>query len=518
MFQGIIGVALAMGIATLVSAAAPVGTAAEAPLGSPNFQPSAERPVGWRGDGAGRYPGATPPTRWSRTKSGADYSTHGIAWATALPGASVSCPIIVGDRVLVTSELADLACLDKRTGRILWLRSNSEFEGLPTEEVNAEPAFAEKLAPLAAQLAKADDAVVEAINGKQDAAAALKQKRDLEKQINDAQLDIDNKKFVRDGSQSLYGYSGPTPTSDGKHVFVFYTTGVTACYTLDGKRVWINLGAGRASEHGNFSSPLLCGDRLVVWANGKLRGHDAATGKVLWTVQCQDTNSYGSLFRLRSGGELVAGFQSGFFVRVSDGKPIWNKLALGGGGSSTPIVEGDNIIAYNDPGFRVFKIPASTDSGAVKSIVNLKKDGGDWKDSDFPAGNWQAMLKNCIASPLYDDGLIYRLSEGGGLIVNDAGSGEVVYSKVLPMKPKTEYWSWGGASISPCLAGRYLYLLDNQGTSVVVEPGRQYKEVARNTIEEFRDGKSQVQNLSTPVFEGSRMYLRTPGYLYCIGE
>lgn len=35
--------------------------AAPAPLGSPQFVPSPERPVGWRGDGTGRYPGATPP-------------------------------------------------------------------------------------------------------------------------------------------------------------------------------------------------------------------------------------------------------------------------------------------------------------------------------------------------------------------------------------------------------------------------------------------------------------------------
>ena len=32
-----------------------------APLGSPGFRPTPEQPVGWRGDGTGRYPGATPP-------------------------------------------------------------------------------------------------------------------------------------------------------------------------------------------------------------------------------------------------------------------------------------------------------------------------------------------------------------------------------------------------------------------------------------------------------------------------
>jgi hypothetical protein len=40
------------------------------PLGSPDFYPSAERPVGWRGDWSGRFPGATPPTDWSRRVKG----------------------------------------------------------------------------------------------------------------------------------------------------------------------------------------------------------------------------------------------------------------------------------------------------------------------------------------------------------------------------------------------------------------------------------------------------------------
>lgn len=35
-------------------------------LGSTDFKPSVDRPCGWRGDWSGRFPGATPPTTWSR--------------------------------------------------------------------------------------------------------------------------------------------------------------------------------------------------------------------------------------------------------------------------------------------------------------------------------------------------------------------------------------------------------------------------------------------------------------------
>ena len=37
-------------------------------------------------------------------------------------------------------------------------------------------------------------------------------------------------------------------------------------------------------------------------------------------------------------------------------------------------------------------------------------------------------------------------------------------------------------------------------------------------LEESKDGRSQEQMVSTPVFEGARMYYRSPNYLYCIGQ
>ena len=39
-------------------------------LGAPEFYPSPERPIGWRGDGTGRFPAAHPPTEWGRTIKG----------------------------------------------------------------------------------------------------------------------------------------------------------------------------------------------------------------------------------------------------------------------------------------------------------------------------------------------------------------------------------------------------------------------------------------------------------------
>jgi len=60
---------------------------------------------------------------------------------------------------------------------------------------------------------------------------------------------------------------------------------------------------------------------------------------------------------------------------------------------------------------------------------------------------------------------------------------------------------------SVTLAGKFLFVSSDNGTTVVVEPGKEYKEIARNMLEPF---------LSSPIFDGARMYIRARKALYCI--
>ena len=448
-----------------------------------------------------------------------------------MPNTGVATPIVVGDKIFLTSEVSDLMCLDKQTGKVLWIRSSPEFEALSNEDRKTNSAFAERLAPLAAELTKANSDAVAVLNAQLPGALTtvsrtldpvLKRKRDLEKKIQDEQLAIDKKGFARYWGQAVFGFAGQTPTSDGKHVCVFFTTGVTACYDLDGNHKWIAGGRGGGSEHGNFASPLLVGNRLVIWAN-EMRAYDVDSGKLVWTNAAKAFNTYGSLFRVESGGELVAAFQWGFFARIRDGQPIWDKGVFGDS-VTTPIVEGDTIFAhggypkFNDKtkGLKAFKIPASTDNGKLTVAYELKE---QWADDELVVDKQKNPFdRGYVASPLYVDGLIYQITQGGGLLVNDAATGALVYRKVLPLKPRTHYWDWAGCSASPTLAGKFIYLMDNQGTTLVIQPGREYREVAHNYIAESANGKEQAQLNSTPIFEGTRMYYRTPGHLFCIGE
>jgi hypothetical protein len=74
-------------------------------------------PIGWRGDGTGRYPDATPVLTWSPKKN--------VLWKTELPGGSPASPILVGDRVFVLSDPVVLLCVQAADGKVLWKRGHT---------------------------------------------------------------------------------------------------------------------------------------------------------------------------------------------------------------------------------------------------------------------------------------------------------------------------------------------------------------------------------------------------------
>jgi outer membrane protein assembly factor BamB len=64
-------------------------------------------------------------------------------------------------------------------------------------------------------------------------------------------------------------------------------------------------------------------------------------------------------------------------------------------------------------------------------------------------------------------------------------------------------------SASPVAAGNRVYLLTEGGVTFVLENGDQYKEVARNDLDEM--------SLASPAIAGGAMYIRTESNLYKIG-
>ena len=126
------------------------GVAGDPPLGDKNFYPSPDRPVGFRGDGNGYFPGATPVSEWREgtvAKSGdndaliiIDHKSHNVVWKTEMPAWANSQPTVVGDRVFTTAEPNLLVCVDAASGKIRWTVATN-----PWELKGIDPSRAEKI-------------------------------------------------------------------------------------------------------------------------------------------------------------------------------------------------------------------------------------------------------------------------------------------------------------------------------------------------------------------------------------
>jgi len=472
------------------------------------------------------------------------YESKNIRWMTKMTGRSMSQPIIVGERIYIGSGTTDLLCLDKNTGKVLWLRSNTPYDAMTDEQRAAIPGIKEKIEPLVAKLNALNEETMKALNAAVSPAGlssdkqaeldrTIKVKAEAERAVHLAFRAIDRKKYppMYDNEVSA---SNATPLSDGQ--FIYWVCGggmkgpgaqVIACFDLDGKRVWSRHDASVGSpEHGNHISPNLVDGKLIYAATGTLIAFDARTGRELWRNHPNDwqNEGHGSTSPLVVRiGDASAIVEMRYIHRASDGTvicpsnvDIWGVL--------TPIVE--NGVIYNpcrwhgfkDPvSFVGVKLPAGLSAGAkVQTVLDL-----DGRDATMPARVDGPIFM--VASPLYVDGVVYSVEMGGGLAVVDTVAGKVLYRQYLDGYNRFNRFLYGVAA-SPTLAGRNIYITDDAGYTHIIQPGPQLVELGRNVIENIHlsglGGNPCKQECfyTSPFFEGKCMYLRGEEYLYCIGQ
>jgi outer membrane protein assembly factor BamB len=422
-------------------------------------------PVGWRTDGTGLYTKATPPTRWAEDKN--------VVWKTKLPGRSQGSPILVGDRIFVVSDPAELICINASDGEIMWRRSN-ELEDL------YGPDKAKEITDEYARLKK--------------------ERHELERDLNKAKGDEDKQKEIKkrlDAANKIYREwtkrspappsnangettnSAATPSSDGKQVYAVFGNGIVCAYTVAGERQWIKFLEMPTIGFGHTASPALAGEKLIVHLNN-LFALEAATGEIAWQMPL--TARYASPIITEVGDKRVVLSPAGAVLRVSDGKVLLKDGSLSTSECS-PVLH-DGILYAIPGGARAVRLAAKGDDAVKLEKIWEKRTAGGRR----------------TPSPVLHNGLLYGVTTDGILEVLDASTGELVYQQRLGI---------GSVYSSATAAGDYVYLSGTNGTTLVIAAGKEYKEEARNKLEGFG---------SCPIFSGSHMFVRTRGHLYCIGQ
>jgi outer membrane protein assembly factor BamB len=431
------------------------------------------------------------PAEWSADKN--------VAWKVSVPGVAWSCPIVVGDKVFVTTAVADgqpkpgggfgggrpgggggfpgggrpgggggggggpdkeytwkVVCLDRTTGKEVW--SEKAAVGKP--------------------------------------------------------------KYGTHGSNT---FASETPVSDSERVYAYFAaSGTVIAYDLKGKEVWKKeIGAFPSMNNwGTSSSPAVHDGKLFVQCDNEkesfLVAFDAKTGEEKWKEKRAEKTNWSTpyIWKTKDRTDLVvAGSQKIRGYDPATGKEVW-AITVGGGGqcNTTPVGTDDLLyVGTSQGGGRpgggggpggggtslagtLFAVKA----GAKGDIT--PKDGK--KESEGVA--WSvAKAVPAAASPLVYDGLVYTFDRNGGTVsCFDAKSGDAKYSKE-PIPKAKAFWA------SPWAYDGKVFAIDETGVTHVLKAGSTFEVLNTNPL-----GKDVFW--STPAVSGGMVVIRGVDSLYGI--
>lgn len=436
---------------------------------------------GWRTDWTGQYPEDIPPLTWSADKN--------VIWKVATKRWSNATVVIYENKLFYGEEPDTLVCADKKDGQELWRVSTTYGELLSNESAEAAKKLQDETAALKARDKEyvAEDrrlnAEIRKDRSNQELKKQLNSVRQERNQVRRKLQALQRKSGSRlPATHNTNGYTSATPLVDGKRVYVLYGSGVAASYDLEGNRQWARIVGRPKNGWGHSASPVLADGTLIVHIAGEVSGLDPETGETRWTAA--SSQFWGTPFPFAIGKRAWAVLTTGgVVVRASDGKIL--AKGIGAMPWSSPVARDGILYIADTNGAFAYRIPESD-----QEPVTFKK-------------LWQVAIKRdrYYSSPIVHDGLLYNVTQRGQMTVLDITTGKVVYEHSFRL---------GGTFFpSITLAGAFLFISSDTGKTVLFHPGREYREVGMNQLDGFR---------SNLVFEGTRIYLRTNKYLYCLAE
>jgi outer membrane protein assembly factor BamB len=299
---------------------------------------------------------------------------------------------------------------------------------------------------------------------------------------------------------SKNSHASPTPLIEGDRVYVHYGAHGTACLKTDGTVVWKTQDLKHDHRHGPGGSPVIFEDLLILNCDGSdiqfVVALDKNTGEIRWKKKREHigedrltgksnvpmayttpllTEINGTIQLLSSGADSIVSYNP------RNGEEYWWFRYDGYSNVPRPVV-GKGLVfissGYDRPEFYAVKVDGTGDVTESHLGWNMKK---------------AAPLN---PSPLLVGDELYLVSDNGIATCLDAVSG-------------TQHWQeriGGNFSASPTLADGKIYLLDEEGKTTVIAPGKKYEILATNTLE--------GRTLATPAMVDHSVFLRTDTHLY----
>jgi outer membrane protein assembly factor BamB len=289
-------------------------------------------------------------------------------------------------------------------------------------------------------------------------------------------------------------HASPTPLVHGERLYVHFGHQGTACLDLAGNVLWRNTSLSYAPVHGNGGSPVLADGLLMFSGDGGdkrfVAALDITTGRPRWVTpragEADRKFSFSTPLVISVAGrdQLVSpGSNSVNAYDVQTGQEVWRVRYEGYSVIPRPVF-GHGLVfvctGFNTP-----------------TLLAIRPDGhGDVTDSHVA---WTARKGMPLTpSPLLIGEELYTISDNGVASCLDARTGRVHWQERIE----------GTYSASPIAAGGKVYFLSEQGTTVVIQAGKQFQLVARNPLGE--------RTLASVAAADGALFIRTERHLFRI--
>ncbi len=286
--------------------------------------------------------------------------------------------------------------------------------------------------------------------------------------------------------------AAPTPASDGKSIFAFYSSNDLICLDLDGNLQWYR-GLGydyptAANDVGMAASPLVVGDTVIVQVENKgesfAAGIDTITGETRWRKERDHAMNWSSpaVLKGKTPNDDVVLLQSPSHVsahKPATGEIVWSYATSC---SVIPSALGAGGMVYLPAGGLTALRPSEQPGSQVEVV---------WKEPKLGPSS---------PSPVLHDGRLYVINGAPALTCADAESGKVLWRLRLGGK----FWA------TPTIAGGHLYCVNDQGLVRVVKLGDTGEVIAENDFGE--------PILGSPAISDGAIYFRSDKHLWKIGK
>jgi outer membrane protein assembly factor BamB len=298
-----------------------------------------------------------------------------------------------------------------------------------------------------------------------------------------------------------------TPVTDGEHLVVVFPTAGIACLDLDGNIRWqhalggLNAGAftDPGMEWGFASSPILYGSRVILQSDthdgAYLAAWELESGKEAWRVERDVAPSWATptLLHGEAGDELVVNGSTIHGYNPATGEELWSlgpnsELVI-----ATPVA-GEDVV-YVSAGYPPVKPIYALRAGTRQHLEVDPEEGHERLQWSYRRGGAY------MPSPILYRGIYYLVHHNGRLVAYDAAGGGAIY--------KSRFSRGGVFTASPVAVNGKLYLPTEEGLLYVLEAGPEYRELAVNDLGE--------PLMATPAVSEGLLFIRTPTRLVAVG-